>query len=199
MTTRTPAAMVAIIPVSTMSREIHAKHVAEQNVIEMHVALDLDVEHQPEPEHAREHDPHHRVLLDAAVLLEEAGRQRADHAGRESADCIGKSDNVGDHDAGKNGMRDRVAHQRPALEDEEAGEECGRDRDQYRDDQRVAHELELEGLEERVEQRHGPASSAWIARRRAASMPCLGARKKTARKVSVCRTTMIPPVAPSRK
>ena len=58
------------------------------------------------------------------------------------------------------------------------------DRDQYRDDQRIAHELELERLEQRVEHRHGPVSIAWIARRRAASMPRFG-RRKTARKVSV--------------
>jgi hypothetical protein len=48
-------------------------------------------------------------------------------------------------------MRDRIAHQRPALEDEKTGEKRSRDRDQHRDDQRIAHELELEGLQQRVE------------------------------------------------
>ncbi len=105
MTRMTPAVMAAMIPVSTMSRRPTPEHVAEQNVIEMHVALDLDVEHEPQAEHAREDDAHHRVLLDAAVVLQEAGRQRADHAGREGANGIGNSDDVGDHDAGKNGMR----------------------------------------------------------------------------------------------
>ena len=49
--------------------ETRPEDVAKQNVIEMHVALDLDVKHESQPEHAREHDPDHRVLLDAAVLL----------------------------------------------------------------------------------------------------------------------------------
>ena len=64
----------------------HAEHVAEQDVVEMLVGLDLGEEHETEAEHAGEHDAHHRVLLHAAVLLEVAGRQRAAEPGREGAD-----------------------------------------------------------------------------------------------------------------
>ncbi len=110
-----------------------AEHVAEQDVVEMHVGLDLDVEHEAEAEHAGEHDAHHRVLLDAAVVLQEAGRERADHAGGKGTDGVGKADDVGDDHARKDGVRDGVAHQRPALEHEEAGEQRRRDRDQHRD------------------------------------------------------------------
>ena len=38
-----------------------------------------------------------------------------------------------------------------------------------------------------------------LARPRAAKRPCLGAKRKAARKMAVCSTTMMPPVAPSRK
>ena len=51
--------------------------IAEQNMVEMLVGLDLGEQHQAETEHAGEHDAHHRVFLHAAVLLEIAGQQRA--------------------------------------------------------------------------------------------------------------------------
>ncbi len=46
----------------------------------MHIGADLGVHHHPQPEHARKHDAHHRVLLDAAVGVQKPGGQRADHA-----------------------------------------------------------------------------------------------------------------------
>ena len=68
-----------------------AQHVAEQDVVEMHVGLDLGEEHEAEPEHAGEHDAHDGVLLDPAVLLEIAGGERAEHAGAERADAPAES------------------------------------------------------------------------------------------------------------
>jgi hypothetical protein len=84
-----------------------AEHVAEQDVVEMHVGLDLGVEHDAEAEHAGEHDAHHRVLLDAAVLLEEAGGERAEHAGDEGADGERQAGDVGEHDARQHGVARR--------------------------------------------------------------------------------------------
>ena len=46
---------------------------------------------------------------------------------------------------------------------------------------------------------HHTASSAVLALRFAASRPCLGARRKVARKIIVWSEMMMPPVAPSRK
>ena len=176
-----------------------AEHVAEQDMVEMHVGLDLDVEHEAKPEHAREDHAHHRVLLDPAVLLQEAGRGGADHAGGEGADRVGKAEDIGEDHAGKHGMADRIAHQRPALQHEEAGQERHRHGDDRRDHQRIDHEVEAEGRQQRLDENHHPASSSQAARRRAARRPCLGARRKAIRKIVVCSTTMMPPVAPSRK
>ncbi|MCY1233767.1 hypothetical protein D9M72_463220 [compost metagenome] len=176
-----------------------AEHVAEEDVVEVHVALDLGVEHQPEAEHAGEDHAHHRILLDAAVFLEIAGQKRAGHAGGKGADGKRQADDVGDDDAGEDRMRDRVAHQRPALQHQETGEHGGRDRHQHRDQKRVAHELEFEDRKQHVERDHRAASIGSALRLRAASSPCFGAKTKAVRKMSVCSTMMMPPVAPSRK
>jgi hypothetical protein len=55
-----------------------AQHVADEDVVEVLFGLDLGEQHQPEAEHAREHDAHHRVLLHAAVRFEVAGRDSAE-------------------------------------------------------------------------------------------------------------------------
>src|SRR5690606_2678666 len=80
-------------------------------------------------------------------------------------------------------------HQRPALEHHEAREQRHGHGNQRRDDQRIDHELELEGHEQIFGGAHSAASSASAARRRAASMPCLGAKKKARRKIAVCMMT----------
>ena len=46
----------------------------------------------------------------------------------------------GEHDAGQHGMRDGVAHQRPALQHEIAGQHRADRRDQERHHQRALHE-----------------------------------------------------------
>ena len=175
------------------------EHVAEQDVIEMHVGLDLDIKDQAKPEHAGENDAHHRILFDTAVIFQETGGESAKHAGREGADREGYADDIGDDHAGKDGVADGVSHQRPAFQNQEAGQQRHRDCDQHRDHQRIDHEAELERRKKRLDHVHGAASSACAARLRAASMPCLGAKKNAIRKIAVCSTTMMPPVAPSRK
>src|SRR5690606_30087423 len=91
----------------------YTEHVAEQYVVEMDIRLDLHIEHKPEAKHAGEDDAHTRVLLDAAVLLEKPGRQGAKHARDESTRHIGNAYCIGEHHAGKDGVADGVAHQRP--------------------------------------------------------------------------------------
>ena len=62
--------------------------------------------------------------------------------------------------------------------------------------------VQVERLEKEIERGHvaeSAAASACCARAFRASTPCLGAKTKARRKISVCSTTMMPPVAPSRK
>ena len=170
-----------------------AERVAEQDVVEVHVGRGRDVEHDAEREHAGEDDAHGGVLLHPAVVLHEAGGAGAEHAGGEGADRERGAEPVGDDDAGQHRVADRVAHQRPAAQDQQAGEQRHRDRDDRGDQEGALHEVEGEGQQQVA---HRSASRP---RRRAASMPCFGAKTSAARKTSVCRTTMMPPVAPSRK
>jgi len=111
----------------------------------------------------------------------------------------GRADDVGQNDPGQHGMADRVAHQRPSLEHQKARERPGGGGDRRRDRQRLTHELELDGFGEPGHDAPSALSTPTRARRRAAIRPCLGANRKAARKSIVCRQTMTPPVAPSRK
>ena len=92
-------------------------------------AFDLNIEHEAEAEHAGEDDAEHRIFLDAAVLLDEAGQKRADETGDEGPDGERDAGDIGDDDARQHGMGDGVTHQRPALQNQQAGEEGHRDRD----------------------------------------------------------------------
>jgi len=90
-----------------------------------------------------------------------------------------------------------IAHQGPAFQNHEAGEdgtERGGDRS---DQQRVLHE----GILKRLQEVHtGAVASRWArARRRLESRPCFGAKRNAARKTMVCSVTMQPPVAPLKK
>src|SRR5688572_30016576 len=73
------------------------ENVAEQDVVEVNVALDLDIKDESEAEHPGKDHAENRVLLDPAVVLEEAGGNRRKHAGDEGPDRIGDVDDVGDH------------------------------------------------------------------------------------------------------
>jgi len=120
------------------------------------------------------------------------------HARGEGPDGERDACKIGDHDTRQHGVRNGVAHQRPALEHHVAGENCRRHRDQRRDDERHLHEGKLERRQEVDHPSSAPVSSAAAERRRAASNPCLGAKTNAIRKMSVCSTTIMPPVAPLR-
>ena len=98
------------------------------------------------------------------------------------------------HDAGKDRMADRIAHQGPSPQDQKAGQKRARRGDDQGDQKGVLHERELERLDQHLD--HCSASRL---RRRAASSPCLGANTKAAAKSVNCKSTITPPVAPSRK
>ena len=87
----------------------------------MLIGLHLGEEHEAETEHAGEHDAHHRVLLHAAVLRQVARRQSAGETGDEGADGKRQAEHEGEHDTRQHGMRDRIAHERPALEHQVTG------------------------------------------------------------------------------
>ena len=140
----------------------------------MLVGFDLGEDDQSEAEHAGEHDPHHRILLHPAVLLQIAGQKSAGQSGREGTDGQRQAERECDDDARQDGVGDRIPHERPALEHEIAGQHRADRPDQHRNDQRTLHE--------RIAQRHrDPVEGADHAcapasrRRRAARSPCLGA------------------------
>ena len=85
-------------------------------MVEMHLGFDGDVEDQPGTEHAGKDDPHNRILLDAAVIFQVSGGDRAEQTGNECAQRQRQPHHPGQHDAGKHRMAHGVAHQRPALE-----------------------------------------------------------------------------------
>jgi hypothetical protein len=83
------------MPRSGAGRQAHAQHVAEQDVVEVHVGLDGRVEHDPQREHAGEDHAQERVLLDAAVLLQPAREQRAGHSGEKAPSASGRPSDIG--------------------------------------------------------------------------------------------------------
>ncbi len=93
----------------------HAQHVAEQDMVEMHLGLNFGVEQQAEPEHAGEDHAHDRVFLHTAVFFQVTDAHNAGHAGHESADGKRYADNIGNHHARQHRMAHGIAHQRPAL------------------------------------------------------------------------------------
>ena len=161
----------------------------------MHVAFDLGEQHDAEAEHPRKDDAQQRVFLDPAVLLQIADAERAGHPGYESSDRQRQSGDIGQHYAGQDRMADRIAHQGPALQHQKTGQERGGHRYAEPDQESLLHEFEREGREGV----HHCVADTSRRRRRAAKRPCLGANRKAIRNRIVCRTTITPPVAPSRK
>ena len=155
-----------------------------------------DVEHEPRANMPEKTMPIAVSSFTRLFSFTKPVAQRADHAGGEGADEQREAEAVGEDDAGQDGMADRVAHQRPAAaaRGSRRAAPSGRRRS-ARDQEGALHEVEGEG-QQQVAHR---VASARPARGRAASRPCFGAKTKAARKTSVCSTTMIPPVAPSRK
>ncbi|MCY1543246.1 hypothetical protein D9M68_790540 [compost metagenome] len=105
-----------------------AEDIAEQDMIEMHVGLDRRVEHDAEAKQAGKHHAHHRIFLDAGVFFEVANREGAAHAGGKGADAQWNADDIGQHHPGQHCVGDGVAHQRPALEHQKAGQQSRGDR-----------------------------------------------------------------------
>lgn len=159
------------------------------------------VMHDPQSEHPREDDAHHRVALDAGIFGDEAGGQRADKPRDEGPKQQRQPRDIGDHHPRQYRMAGGIAHQRPALEHQKTAEHRRRRRDQRDDQERVLQEGKLERHQQIAPSavHHTAPRNAARARARAASIPCLGARTSASRKITVCRQTITPPVAPFRK
>jgi hypothetical protein len=143
----------------------------------MLVRLHLREEDQPQPKHAREYDAHHRILFHAAVLLEVAGQQRTREPRGERADGERQAEHEREHHPRQHGMRDRIAHQRPALEHQIAGQHRADRTDEDGGNERPLHEAVAQWHGKEVPKlTHGIAPSEAAGRRRAASTPCLGAK-----------------------
>ncbi|MND94253.1 hypothetical protein D3C80_864640 [compost metagenome] len=179
----------------------NAQHIAEQNVAEVLIGIDTGKQHQAKGKHAGENDPHHRVLFHPAVFFQVTGSYRTENTGEEGAYHHRDAEHERHHDTGQHRMRDGVTHQRPAFEHQiarehrthHAGHDGGQDC--------PLHKGIGEGLAEQLIQgfHQWPPVCSRATRRLDASSPCLGAKKKAARNTSVCRVTITPPVAPSRK
>ena len=172
----------------------HPQHVAEKDVVKVDIGRESRVQHDPQREHGGKDHSHHRIAFQPAVVGEIPGQKRRAKAGDESPQKQGKPRHMGQHDAGQNGMADCVSHQSPAFQDQKARQKRTRRGHDQRDQERVLHERELEGLDQSFDHR-----SASRLRRRAARMPCLGAKRKAREKSVNWRRTITPPVAPSRK
>ena len=165
------------------------------------------IQQDAQPKHARKYHPHHRILFHAAIACQIASGQSAGHASGKGTNQQRNSKNRGHNNAGQNGMADSIAHQRPAFHHQETRQQCGGHRNNDRDQKSVLHECELKRQNKRVYIHHFfPAAceakcpcSACLALRFAAKSPCAGANTKAIRKINVCKTTMIAPVAPSKK
>ena len=162
-------------------------------MVQMHVGRELRMDHDPQAEQARHDDAKRGVGLDPAVGIQPSRRQGADHPGDEGPDQQRDPRQIGQDDPGQHRMADTVAHQGPASQHQKAAEQGRGNGDNDGDQRGLDHEGKGEGG---GQPGHGRACRM---RRRLARMPCVGARTKAARKISVCRTTMMPPVAPSRK
>jgi hypothetical protein len=78
---------------------------------------------RPQREHPGEDDAERRVLLHARRRGHGAGHEGAAHARREGAEDEGKPEEVGADDARQDRVGDGVAHERPALQHDEAGQQ----------------------------------------------------------------------------
>ncbi len=166
-----------------------AEHIAEQDMVEVLIGLDLGEQHEPEAEHARKHDAHDRVLFYAAVVFQVARKKRAREARRERANRERNAEDEGDDDARQDGVRNGIAHERPAFQDQIAGQHGANRTNQQRHAERALHEVVGKRLGEEADRVHQAASAtealfdsararclATRALRRAASTPCFGAR-----------------------
>ena len=172
--------------------EGYSQHIAEQDMVEMNIGLDRYVQHQSGAKHAGEDNPHDGIALESAVIVEKTGRHGAQQTSDKRADGEGDADNVGQHHARKDRVAHGVAHQRPAFEHQKHRQQRAGNGDDDRYRYRIDHKRKLERGQEQVQH------AASLARRRLASRPCFGAKIKVMRNNSVCATTIMPPVAPSR-
>lgn len=76
---------------SSFLNELEAR-IEEANRLIHAVIPHLDVEHQPQPEHAGKDDSKHRVFLHAAVFFQKTDAECANHVGDEGADGKGYAD-----------------------------------------------------------------------------------------------------------
>src|SRR5699024_7656573 len=152
-----------------------AQDVAEQDVAEVGVAGRDRDQHQAEREQGGEDDPDRGVLLDPAGPADGPDERDGEHPEDDRPDREGHPDDVGEHHAGQHGVRDRIAHQRPAHQHEPAGQQRAHDRRGDRRGERPHHELVLQGFEEEIDRAHRRASPRAMGSRRYARPSICGA------------------------
>ncbi len=99
------------------------------------VWIDTEVGHndaisRPSANSDGEHQPDHRIFAQPRLLLHEGHAERGEDAGEERADRKRRAEDIGRRHTRHDRMRERVAHQRPALEHQIGREECADAADQ---------------------------------------------------------------------
>ena len=89
----------------------------------MHPAIHGNKKHDPQAEHAGKHHAHDGVLLDPAVARQKARGHGGEHASGKGPKDQGGADQVGQHNAGQDGVADRITHQGPAFQHQKAGQQ----------------------------------------------------------------------------
>ena len=101
-------------------------------------------------EEGGEGDAEQGVAFQGAARFQPAGDEGTGEACGEGAEDERQAEAVGDDDAGEDGVRDGVAHQRPAFVDDVAGEQGAGDGEQQGDGERLLHEGVLQGFKDGI-------------------------------------------------
>jgi hypothetical protein len=129
------------------------EHVAEQEAEQVRdVAVDAAEQEDAEREGAGEQDPDGRVLAQAGALAHPPDGEGRAHRGDRGPDVERDPEDVRDHDAREAGVRDGVADERDAAQDDVRPNHRAHDPDERRGDERVDDERGAQGLEHQVQQ-----------------------------------------------
>ncbi len=139
-------------------RDLNDVFVGDRQDVAEHDGLDADRgrpdrrHQQAERKQCREYEADDSVLAQARLQLDELHAAGGQDPGEERADRKGRAEDIGRGDAGHDGMGQRVAHQRPALEHQIGREEGADAADQRAHPHRLQHVVVAEGHQQFGEQ-----------------------------------------------
>jgi hypothetical protein len=131
-----------------------AEDVAKDDGAQVHAARADGNQEEPEGEKGREDHADDRILPEARLRLHESHARRRQQARAEGPRGKRPAQRVGHGHPGHDRVRKRVAHQRPALEGDEAREERAHPADQPADRDGLQHVVVFQRREERLNHGH---------------------------------------------